>query len=73
MNRRKLQNEIMRAILRSSNLEYEDAYPLVATIIPQIIPLISRKEIEVELKKEEEKRKKREKNDFQKIGTKNVE
>lgn len=73
MNRRKLQIEIMRAVLRSSELDYDDAYSLVATVVDQIAPLVSRKEIEVQIRKSEEERKKREKNDFKKIGTRNVE
>ena len=68
MNQRKLHLEIMRAILRSSTLAYDEAYPIVANIAPQISSAVQKREFEIAVLKEEL----RKKNEFQKIGTRSV-
>jgi hypothetical protein len=40
MNVRKLQFEIMRAILRSSSLQYEEAFPVVQSVSQQLSRVI---------------------------------
>lgn len=53
MNVRKLQLELMRAILRSSSLEYDDVHPFVASLTPQVASVVLR----MEQAKAEEQRK----------------
>ena len=51
MNQRKLHLELMRAILRSSTLQYDEAYPVVASIVNHLSTAVQRKEQEVEAEK----------------------
>jgi len=64
MNVRKFQLELMRTILRSSMLEYDDAYQMVRALSMQMVPLIEQSERDkqalAELKKKELEEKKRE-------------
>ena len=54
MNSRKLQLELMRAILKSSSLQYDDAYPIVVSLAQQISSVVLRREKEIVLKREKE-------------------
>lgn len=73
MNQRKLHLEIMRAILRSSSLSYDEAFPVVSSLASTISESVLRREQEVEAKKLEELKKKleeqRKRNELQKIST----
>jgi len=59
MNIRKFQLELMRAIIHSSELEYDDAYQIVRSLSEQITPLINRAESEKreQIRKEIEEKK----------------
>lgn len=69
MNQRKLQLELMRAILKSSSLQYDDAYPIVASLAQQISSVVLRREKELEAKKMEEQRKK---DESQKVSERSI-
>ncbi len=47
MNQKKLNIELMRAILRSSILTYDDAYPIVAALSSTISKAVFQKEQEI--------------------------
>jgi hypothetical protein len=70
MNRKRFEIEFMRAILRSSLLSYDDAYPVVNSLSHSILNAVIRKEQEIEkLKKKQEveellKKQKRENNEL---------
>ena len=70
MNQRKLHLEIMRAIMRSSTLDYDEAYPVVASFIPQIERAVRNREQEIETQNEEVR--KRKKNESQKTGSRSL-
>ena len=53
MNRRKLEIELMKAVLKSSTLEYDEALQVVSSIAQQAAMLVLRKEQQVETKKQE--------------------
>jgi hypothetical protein len=59
VNTRKLQLELMRAILKSSTLQYDDAFPVVASFAQAVSAAVVRKEQEVAVKFAEELKKKK--------------
>ena len=60
MNQRKLHFELMRTILKSSSLSYDEAFPLMSSLSPLISQTIRRQEQLVEAKKLEDLKKKEE-------------
>ena len=56
MNQRRLSLELMRAILRSSSLTYDDVFPIVAPFASQVSGMIIRLEREIQNQKSEEQR-----------------